>query len=448
MNRQNKRKKGQLKYGGKSNLIDQTLDKFFSTSNYHNSSGEKTIDTSKAFCDTTVSQNDNSAILQCRRTEIWERVLKIDGWSSSYRSVNNLLTYLGIRKSGSEAARKTYSSIIYRFCARFNVDPDTLVKMPKNRIKEMVEEIIKEMRKKGRSLWYIATTVNVLKTFFRVNGLNNIEVSPPSIPPRYSKRSEYIPTPSEALKMAEVAGNLRDKSMILLMAFSGLRVSTLLALRYKDVKDELEKGVENVQIKVYPEMKEVVANACKGNIRYYTFTIKKATKTLKLYIEERKRAFGDIEDDEPLFITNYNQIRKEMRRKRPLSARQVNRIVKNAAKAAGLERWREVTPHSLRKTFQSFLRNQPEATRLDIRDQEFLFGHVMEGSMDFYYDWGKVEELREKFSKMIPNPSKAKVGKKKKQKIIDVNEVENYLENGWIVRFKLPDGRMIVETEF
>ncbi|MEM2400898.1 MAG: hypothetical protein QW305_06875 [Candidatus Bathyarchaeia archaeon] len=50
-------------------------------------------------------------------------------------------------------------------------------------------------------------------------------------------------------------------------------------------------------------MKEVVPNACKGNIRYYTFTIEKATKVLKRYIEKRKQIFGDIEDDEPFFMT-------------------------------------------------------------------------------------------------------------------------------------------------
>jgi len=151
---------------------------------------------------------------------------------------------LRIKKSDSEAARKTYGSTVYRLCARFNMDPDTLVKMPKNRIKEM----IKEMREKGNSLQYIVNTVNILKTFFRVNGLKDVEVSPPSIPSRYRKRGEYIPTPSEALEMGEAAGNLRDKSMILLMAFSGLRVSTLLALRYKDIKDELEKGYSIIKI--------------------------------------------------------------------------------------------------------------------------------------------------------------------------------------------------------
>ena len=396
--------------------------------------------------DTTVPLKMSTAKPQCRSIGSWEKALGISGWTSNYRSVDNLLTYLKTRKSGSEATRKSYCSILCRFCARFNVDPDSLAKMPKSRIEQMIETVIKELREKDRSLKYIKTVVEVLKTFFRVNGGNELKVCPPSIPPRYAKRREYIPTPGEALRMAEAASSLRDKAMILLMAFSGLRVSTLLALRYKDIKDELEQGIENLRIKVYPDMKKVVPNACKGNIRYYTFTIRQATETLKLYLEERKRIFGGIGEDEPLFNTNYNQIEREARRMKPVDANTVRRIVKRVARAAGLKRWREVAPHSLRKTFQSFLRNQPETLRLDIRDQEFLFGHILEGSMDTYYDWGKVEELRKKFSRMIPDPGE--VASRIKQKVIPLEEIEKYLQDGWIVKLALPDGRVIVEREF
>jgi len=402
-----------------------------------------------AHCDTAVSQKTSSAKPQCRSIRSWEKALKISGWTSIYRPVNNLLMYLKTKKSGSEATRETYCSILWRFCARFNVDPDSLIRMPRSRIEQMIETVIKELREKDRSLKYIRTVVDAMRTFFRVNGFegeDELKVSPPSIPPRYRKRPEYVPTPEEALKMAEAAGSLRDKAMILLMAFSGLRVSTLLALRHKDVMDELEQDIENLCIKVYPGMKKVVQNACKGNIRYYTFTIKEAAEALKLYLEEKKRIFGSIEEDEPIFNTNYNQIEREARRTKPLSADTVRRIVKNAARKAGLKRWREVTSHSFRKTFQSFLRNQPETLRMDLRDQEFLFGHIMRGSMDNYYDWGKVEGLREKFTKMIPDPRKA--ADRIRQKVISPEDIEKHLQEGWIAKFVLSDGRVIVEKEF
>ena len=435
----------------KADVKTKSLMEFFGdgTEKQHASIGDERMGVS-VHSDTTAPLKASTPKPQRRSAgSKWEKAFGISGWTSSYRSVNNLLMYLKTRKSGSEATRKTYCSILYWFCNRFNADPDDLVTMPKSRIEEMIGVMIEELREKDRSLNYIRTVVDAMRTFFRVNGFEGeakLKVSSPSVPPRYRKRGEYVPTPGEALRMAEAAGSLRNKAMILLMAFSGLRVSTLLALRYKDVKDELEQGIKNLCIKVYPDMKKVVPNACKGNIRYYTFTVRQATETLKLYLEERKRTFGGITDDEPVFNSNYNQICREKRTTKPVGIRQVQRIVKAAAKKAGLKRWREVTPHTLRKTFQSFMRNQPETLRMDIRDQEFLFGHILEGSMDNYYDWGKIEELRKKFSRMIPDPSKA-TGRTK-QKVISSGDIEKYLQDGWLVKLGLPDGRVVVEREF
>ena len=306
-----------------------------------------------------------------------------------------------------------------------------------------MDGIISEMREKGRSLLYIRNYVNVLRSFLKSNKykwLNKLDIDIPRIPPRYRKRYEYIPTPEEALKMAECAKYLRDKLIILLAAFSGLRLSTILALRYKDVRDELEKGVDNIKVEIYPEMKKVIPEACKGEIPYYTFTIKRATEYLRLYIEERKHIYGGIEDDEPIFTTTHNLIDKDKRRWKPLSKRVAEQIVKEAAEKAGLKQWMHVTPHSLRKTFQSFLRNQPEHTRLDIRDQEFLFGHILAGSMDNYYDKGKIEELRRKFSMMDPDLRRVA-----KQKLVSPDEVGTYVEDGWIVKFVLPNGMIVIE---
>ena len=109
------------------------------------------ITTVRAHYDTTVSQNLSSAKPQCRSIGSWEKALGISGWTSNYRSVDNLLTYLKTRKSGSEATRKSYCSILCRYCARFKVDPDNLVKMPKSRIEQMIETVIKELREKDRS---------------------------------------------------------------------------------------------------------------------------------------------------------------------------------------------------------------------------------------------------------------------------------------------------------
>lgn len=63
---------------------------------------------------------------------------------------------------------------------------------------------------------------------------------------------------------------------------------------------------------------------------------------------------------------------------------------------AGIEQWRDVTPKCLRKAYESALRNN----RLDPKDQEFLMGHILPGTQDPYYDYTKIEQLREKYMKI------------------------------------------------
>jgi hypothetical protein len=88
-------------------------------------------------------------------------------------------------------------------------------------------------------------------------------------------------------------------------------------------------------------------------------------------------------------------------------------MIKRAAKQGGIERWKDVTPKALRKAFESALRNN----RLDLKDQEFLMGHILPGTQDPYYDYSKVEQLREKYLRIsfFPNRNHEAEELRKKQ---------------------------------
>ena len=66
----------------------------------------------------------------------------------------------------------------------------------------------------------------------------------------------------------------------------------------------------NIMLPVYPEMKEIDPNTCKGGIPYYTFTCDEATQALRLYIKQREEDYGGIEESQPLFCSGYNQIHR------------------------------------------------------------------------------------------------------------------------------------------
>jgi len=275
--------------------------------------------------------------------------LKVDGWTSEYVSVDLLLKHLS-RKSGSEASRKAYLRRVYLLCISTGLTPDELAKLPKGKIEKLVQEHADSYNDGKHSIRYVNNIIHLLKTFFKVNGFKGakvLEIESYYMPSRYRKRPEYIPKKHEIYKMADSACSLRNRAINLTLYSSGLRNSTLRAHLYRDVEHELKKGIDNIMIPVYPEMKLVDPNA------------------------------------------------------KIMSPRQLQQVVKQAARRAGIPKSRYVTPHCLRKSFDSVLHSELiDGGRLDPKVQEFFAGHILPGSQDAYFDKTDVEQLRAEYAKL------------------------------------------------
>lgn len=334
----------------------------------------------------------------------WEAYLRVSGWTSEYQSVNNLLRYLKNRKIGSEASRDIYGRAVHAFCLHTGKLPDELVSMKKTDIEKLVEDFCYHKKEGGCSARTVNTTLFMLKTFFKVNGFKGnekLEVESYHQPARARTRNEYIPTLEEARRMANVAGSLRNRAIILFMLSTGLRNSTLRAVLYGDIKEELEKDTANILIRVHADMKKVVSSACKGNIEYSVFTSQEAAEALQLYVADRRRRLGEIQDQELLFCSEHNRLARRLRGCKPLTSRELQIIVKEAARKAGIKEWMNVVPHCLRKTFESVLRSRlTDGGRLDVKTQEYFMGHILAGSMDTYFDRSKVERMRTQYSRL------------------------------------------------
>lgn len=433
--------------------------------------------------------------------------IKGDGWASDYDSVDRLLKYLREQKSASEPSRNRHCGVLSNFCAMAGQIPDELVKCEKSVIEEMIEKFAGRYDCPKTA----NTVIALLKTFFRTNGFKKnreLDVKGRYQPPRYRKQREYVPTLEEVIKMAECAGSLRNRAIIYVFLSTGLRSSTPIALQFGictdprlynyTIKNELARGMKNIMIVVHEGLKKNVPGACKNRIPYYGFTFPNATEAVKDYLAERRRKYGDLSDDDPLFNSEYNQVPSSERQSKFMSSREVQDVVKTAARKAGIKDWKYVTPKSLRKTFESAMRNQPSAVRLDTKDQEFFMGHILPGSQDNYYDREKVEEMRMKYAKMRFEPSqthtdmqlieemaelfgidmtsikseaeeklgrepsssevrrflKEKIRQKinggrreKEQRVIVEEDIERYLNDGWGVQSVLHSGRIIVCKE-
>jgi len=427
----------------------------------------------------------------------WEEVLRVDGWRSEYVSVDRLLRHLA-RRTGSEASRRVYLKTLAEFVRFTGLSPDELVALGREEVEERVQafcDLVRTPRTANRKM-------EELKTFFKCNGFRvgnrcSLVLERRYVGARHRSRAEYIPTDEEIYRMVNESGlSLKWRSFLLTLYTTGLRNSTARALRVGDVWGELKAGVTPLLMRVYPEMKRVVPEACKGNLPYFTFMPREAVDALKAYLEDREERLGPIKEDQVLYCSDNRRIPRELRAYTPLDISAVTRMVKRAAKMAGIEEWRHVTPHSLRKAYERALRN----SGLDLKDQEFLMGHILPRSQDTYYDKTKVEELRAKYAKVEFFPSirmpmeelrrrqiidmvrllgfpEDKIKRVEEalakyetvdeameeirklslegykvredvnsdpKKIVDEDELEKYLADGWDVQMVLPSGRILI----
>jgi integrase len=411
-----------------------------------------------------------------------------DGWSSVFQSVDRLLEHLK-RKSRSLASRYAYCYHLWITCLwvtlklkdpdfdleknvknlkekwlevaenRELIDPDRLILMAKEN-PEVVAGLIQELADKYfdlGSIRYANHIIALAKTFFKVNKIE-LDLKGRTKHTRSGRRrQEYIPSLSEALKIVDVAGSLRDRLIILVLTYTGLRNSTLRALVYDEaypdpllqeytIKKQLGREEKHLAIVVDEVMKKHVPNACKNNIPYYTFIPPKVTECLQLYLREMERKYGALRalrDDRPIFHTENRRISLNERLRTCISARELQYIVKSAAKRAGIRNWKYVYPHCLRKTYDSFLRNQPDTVRLDIQDRQFVSGHTMPGSQDTYYDKTKIEEMRAKYSKMVFEP----VVIETEERVVSDDELPTCFQQGWRFVAALQSGKVVVSRQ-
>jgi len=336
----------------------------------------------------------------------WESYFGIEdrvgtkAWRSKYHSVRNLLRHLR-RFTQSTSTRSVYLRILYRFCKHTGYDPDELAKLSPKKAEELIMDFVDELGEEDYSKAYLNSIMRRLQSFFRANGYESLKVRTYFVPARYRKKKEYIPTKDEVYRMADAAGSARNRALLLSLLSSGLRVSTLRALNYEDVMEEIEHDKGCIKFPVYPEMKERVSDACKGNIPYYTFICTEAAQVLRASLRERKEKFEKIAPEEPLFCSDWTLWKREERVLHRPTPQTINKMIKTVARRAGIKNWEYISAHCLRKAFESVLREPTvDGGRMDMSTQQFLFGHILPGSQDAYYDREKVEYHRVEYMKL------------------------------------------------
>jgi integrase/recombinase XerD len=227
---------------------------------------------------------------------------------------------------------KTYSGIVKKFL-EFLINSGIIItdtksindSLDKNLIlKFLAESKVKKKLDSNSLRLYVRAISSFLKFLDNENLAKQIKA------PKVDKRLPKFITYDELNKLLENAENYRDKLIIKFLFYTGVRVSELIKIKKNDII--FEEGF----VKVYG----------KGGKERIVPIPKELLNELKDYINKI--------NTENIF---------------PLSSRQVERIIKNIAKKAGINK--KVTPHVLRHSLATTLLSKG----VDIRYIQEILGH-------------------------------------------------------------------------
>jgi integrase len=274
---------------------------------------------------------------------------------------------------------------------------DDFVRLPKEEVADKVQAFCDKFNDEGKKS-SASNAMKALRSFLKANGFR-VEELVLEDSYRAMKRPEYVPTKEEVCKMASVCG-LKWRATILCLFQSGLRNSTLRALSYGMLKEQIESDVVPIKVHVTGELRKVVPDACKEGVDYWTFFGAEASEALRQYINWRKERYGKIDDDELLFPSESRTKPIEKRLRTPMDQWHLTRIVKKAARRAGIKEWQNIRAHSLRKTFRAVLdAGYIDGGQLAEDDKEYLMGHKLPGAKEPYHN-ANVDVLAQRYMKL------------------------------------------------
>jgi site-specific recombinase XerD len=296
-------------------------------------------------------------------------------------SIMQLAKHLLRHRTGSTATLYQYLYGVHRFSRWINAEPDQMIKScqdqdgdpnPKAlaRYARLLDDFVGNIQAEGLAPGTISNHVKGVKALFRCSGLKL------DLPYTLSKRAVYAdraPSPEELQRIIDMA-DLREKVIISMLALGGFRTGTLVKLRYRHVKRDLEKGIVPIHVHVEAEI-------TKGKYHDYdTFIGQEAADYLRAYLAQRRQGSPtgrtppeNIHEESPL-------IRDELTRHvKPLTPGRLHQVVHELYLRAGLitrnplGRRYDLRAHSIRK----FFRTQLAALGVDRDYIEYMMGHTI-----------------------------------------------------------------------
>lgn len=303
----------------------------------------------------------------CRNSSIFEMAKHLRrGLTSSFHTLRN------------------YVNGVHPFCRWVGREPDELIQECKSdggvpnliilaQHSKLLDDFVGSLKYDDLAPATIADYVKGVKALYRANCLKL------ELPYRLRRNVRYedrAPTPDELSRLLDFA-DLRGRVIISCLALGGFREGTLVRLKYRHVKDDLERGVVPIHVHVEAEI-------TKGKYHGYdTFLGKEAADYLREYFEMRRRGSvrtrknrgippEQIDDESPLIRG------KHLREPKPIRPTQIYETVHSLYFEAGLISSSRRRRYALRaNSIRKFFRTQLAALGVDRDYIEYMMGHTI-----------------------------------------------------------------------
>ncbi|HZD12213.1 MAG TPA: tyrosine-type recombinase/integrase, partial [Candidatus Binatus sp.] len=268
--------------------------------------------------------------------------------------------------------------------------PVELLQLSDRDIKTVTRRVANWYLQNGKAVWAKQIIITI-KGFMEAND-RRLEFKRSErirSPARKKISIEYIPNRTDIYNMADHAGSIRNRAILLCLFQSGVRVGCLCNWTIDLVKDQLYPETKQpVKIKVSPAMDSKLNLY---NLSYYlTGLQEEAAEALKEYIDTRKRGGWIGQPGEAIFVTE-----RTGGPTAKLKREGVWTIVKNVSRRSGLNPT-TVWVHCIRKSFRKVLNATPQ---IDEDTKEALMGHKLPGSRGNYFDYHDEDEVMTKYTR-------------------------------------------------
>lgn len=296
----------------------------------------------------------------------------------------------------SQESKIKYKNALNRYMSFYHISSlEALLKIPIQDTESMLIDYLTHLKNEDLSSGYMSLCFSAIKHFYYMNDVRiNKEKIAKFMGEAKKKNNDRGYRHDEIKKLLDVS-DLRFKTMIFLLASTGIRIGAIPSMRLKHI----QKRGDLYKITVYEGTKD----------EYFTFATPECSSCLDSYLEMRKRCGERLEPDslvirEQFDISDMDQVRK---RAKPVSKSTLSNTLHNYLLKAGIreinhnftnrERFEVPMAHGFRK----FCTTQLVHSKINPEIREMLLGHKIGLASAYYRPRPSEDEVLSEFRKAI-----------------------------------------------